>query len=171
MSIDYFYNYGLKKNAKTLLHIYDNSPFKNDALTKLIKKDYIRYIHDSRNLGYGRAHNKNLLRKNYSKSNTVFVVINPDITFDYLELFNYLENFVDSKYLCVAPLVKNDKGEIQYSAKKNPTLLSLILGRFKFLRFLKIFDNYQKIHLNLIKILNLYLIYFIQNYNFLLINY
>ena len=151
LDIDKFYNYGLKKNTKTLLNIYDNSPSINNDITKLIEKDYISYVHDSSNLGYGRAHNKNLLRKNFSKLNTVFIVVNPDITFNYIDLFNYLQNFLNSKYLCVAPLVINEKGEIQYSAKKNPTLLSLIIGRFNFLRSLKIFDNYQKLHLNQIR--------------------
>ena len=91
--IDNFYNYGLKKNTKTLLHIYDNSPSINNDMTKLIKKDYISYMHDGNNLGYGRANNKNLLRKNLSNSNTLFIVVNPDITFNYLDLFNYLQKF------------------------------------------------------------------------------
>ena len=49
------------------------------------------------------------------------------------------------------PFGINDKGETQYSAKKNPTLLSLLLGRFNFLSYLKIFDDYQKIHKNQMK--------------------
>ena len=64
LNIDEFYNFGLKKNTKTLLNIYDNSPFRNKKINKLIHKEYISYIHDSSNLGYGRAHNKNLLRRN-----------------------------------------------------------------------------------------------------------
>ena len=39
--IDNFYNYGLKKNTKTLLRVYDNSPSINNDITKLIAKDYI----------------------------------------------------------------------------------------------------------------------------------
>ena len=151
IDIDNFYNYGLKKNTKTLLHVYDNSPSINDDIIKLINKEYISYIHDSSNLGYGRAHNKNLLRRNIANLNTIFIVVNPDISFNYKDLFNYLQNFLNSQLLCVAPLVMNDKGETQYSAKKNPTLLSLILGRFNFLRSLKILDNYQRIHLNQIR--------------------
>ena len=102
-------------------------------------------------MGYGRAHNKNLLKINYSNSDTIFIIVNPDITFDYLELFNYLQIFLNSKYLCVAPLVINQTNEIQYSVKKNPTLLSLLIGRFNFLTSFKIFDDYQKIHLNKIR--------------------
>ena len=41
----------------------------------------------------------------------------------------------------------NQTNETQYSAKKNPTLLSLLIGRFNFLTSFKIFDDYQKIHL------------------------
>ena len=105
LDIDNFYNYGLKKNTKTLLCVYDNSPTINNDITKLIEKDYISYVHDRNNIGFGRAHNKNLLNINISKSNTIFIVVNPDITFNYLDLFNYLQNFLNSKYLCVAPLV------------------------------------------------------------------
>lgn len=148
VDVDKFYNFGLKNNIKTFFYIYDNSPFRNNDINKLINKEYISYKFDSSNLGYGRAHNKNLLKNNNSSSNTVFIVVNPDISFNYLDLFNYLHNFVESKYLCVAPLIVNERGEIQYSAKKNPTLLSLLIGRFKSLKSLKIFDNYQKIHVN-----------------------
>ena len=148
IDIDNFYNFGLKNNVKTFFHIYDNSPNRNNEINKIINKEYISYEFDCTNLGYGRAHNKNLLKKNNFNSNTVFIVVNPDITFDHLDLFYFLHNFIESKYLCVAPLIVNERGEIQYSAKRNPTLLSLLIGRFQFLRYIKIFNNYQKRHTN-----------------------
>ena len=42
----------------------------------------------------------------------------------------------------------NDKNKIQYSAKKDPTFLSLFLGIIYFLQKLKFFKNYNDWHTN-----------------------
>lgn len=151
LNINNFYNYGLKNDVRTYLSIYDNSPFRNNELSKLLNKKYIKYVFDKRNIGFGRAHNKNLLTNKNFDNNTVFIVVNPDITFDYIDLFNYLRSFNKSNNVCVAPLVVNEREQIQYSVKKNPTLLSLFIGRFKCLRALKKIDLYYKYHVNFIR--------------------
>ena len=146
--IDNFYNFALSQKISTELKIYDNSSKKKDSLEKYFKKHYIKYYLSSINIGFGKAHNMNLLQKKEICKDTVFIIINPDINFKYRELFDYLRSFMISNYLCVAPLILNENGKIQYSAKKNPTLLSLIIGRFKIFRNFYIFDKYYKSHIN-----------------------
>ncbi len=146
--IDDFYNFALPQKISTELKIYDNSPKIKDSFKNCLKKNYINYYLDSNNIGFGKAHNMNLLHKKEISKETVFIIINPDISFKYKELFDYLCSFIKSNYVCAAPLILNESGKIQYSAKKNPTLLSLILGRFKIFTKLYILDNYYKNHIN-----------------------
>ena len=49
---------------------------------------------------------------------------------------------------CAAPLIVNENDEIQYSVKKNPTILSLLLGRFKILQAFVPFKKYFQKHIN-----------------------
>ena len=149
--IDNFYNFALLQKVSTELKIFDNSPKRKNSLGKYLKKNYINYQVNTNNIGFGKAHNMNLLNKKEIIKDTVFIIINPDINFKYEELFDYLRSFIISNYLCVAPLILNENGRIQYSAKNNPTLLSLILGRFKFFRIFFILDMYYKKHINYYK--------------------
>ena len=146
--IDNFYNFALPQKIFTELKIYDNSPKRKYSLEKYLKKNYINYLLNTNNIGFGKAHNMNLLQKKEISKDTVFIIVNPDINFKYEELFDYLRLFILSNYVCVAPLILNENGKIQYSAKKNPTLLSLILGRFKIFKKFYILDNYYKNHIN-----------------------
>ena len=146
--IDNFHNFAIFENISSELRIYDNSPNKQDNFGKIFDKNYIKYFLDTRNIGFGQAHNMNLLHKEKQNSEEIFIIINPDISFNYKELFSYLKLFMVNKFVCVAPLILNNDEKIQYSAKKNPTLLSLIIGRFNFLRTIYIFDKYYKYHIN-----------------------
>ena len=56
----------------------------------------------------------NLLNKKEIIKDTIFIIINPDINFKYEELFDYLRSFIISNYVCVAPLILNESGKIQY---------------------------------------------------------
>ena len=49
---------------------------------------------------------------------------------------------------CAAPLIINEKSAIQYSAKKNPTIASLLIGRFKILFIFPFLKNYYLKHIN-----------------------
>ena len=46
----------------------------------------------------------------------------------------------------MTPLVRNQYKKIQYGVKRNPTILSLLLGRFTFLQKVKIFNRYMFFH-------------------------
>ena len=146
--IDNFHNFALTKNVYSELKIYDNSPKRKEQFKKKIAKSYINYEFNSSNIGFGRAHNMNLLNNEKKYKKEIFIIINPDIRFNYQELFFYLQLFNVNHFVCVAPLILNFNGKIQYSAKKNPTFLSLIIGRFHFLRDIYIFDKYYKYHIN-----------------------
>ena len=106
------------------------------------KKLVIVYNHKKENLGYGRGHNFNFNIISKSQIKYFFIAMNPDIKFksrDILPLFKYLKNL---NFSCAAPLIYLENGEIQYSAKKNPTFTSLLISRFQFISKIKFFHSY-----------------------------
>ena len=139
------------RHVKKLSHKYkiiiiENSFDKN--LANIVKQNYKNVdIYLRKNIGFGRGHNQNLLCINF-RPEDIYLITNPDITFNPYELFRYVEKFSISEYVCIAPLIKNPSGKVQYSVKKNPTVLSLLLGRFKILRKIRIFKNYYEDHIN-----------------------
>jgi GT2 family glycosyltransferase len=101
------------------------------------------------NVGFGAANNRNFLNVN-NPGESFFVVANPDISFgpdSLLKLFAWME--ACPNLACVAPLVLNPGNVIQFSAKKNPTILSLFIGKFAFLRRFPLFSSYDAWHRNL----------------------
>ena len=101
------------------------------------------------NVGFGSAHNKNfsVCRTN---PGDLFIVVNPDISFDpgdLLTLFEWVKKRPDAS--CIAPLILNPNGRLQPTAKHNPTFLSLLLGRFPFLKFFRCLYKYDFWHRNL----------------------
>ena len=132
-------------NFETKFLIFDNSP---TALKfKYHNFDFIKYLFNNKNIGFGKGHNYNLHSIDFKLSD-IYIVVNPDVIFNPIELLNYIKNFEKSIYVCSAPLIKNLKGNIQYSVKKDPSILSLFLGRFKILLRIKIFEDYYKDHIN-----------------------
>ena len=129
------------------LHIRDNSQsadakshFLNSLSSDFQSLD-IFYHHDSLNLGFGSGHNYNS-RKARLSSSDLFCIVNPDIYFESDELLRFLSWFVHSSSVCSSPLIVNNNDSIQFSCKRNPTFLSLLLGRFAFLRRANIFSSY-----------------------------
>ena len=124
------------------------SSFENNL--NLVKQFY--YTFHGRNLGYGKAHNFNLLKKSLIEENhpdDIYIIVNPDIVFESENLKKILFWYEKSKKVsCTAPLIYNNNKIIQYSAKKNPTFLSLLLGRLYFLQRIKIFKKYVFWHTN-----------------------
>ena len=102
------------------------------------------------NIGYGAANNRNFELLD-GCSDLLFVVCNPDITFTAKGLENLTAIFERGKgsLACVAPLINNLKGNVQYSVKKEPTVLSLILGRCSWLRIIPILSRYDFWHKNM----------------------
>jgi GT2 family glycosyltransferase len=100
------------------------------------------------NLGYGRAHNSNFAAAALEPDD-LFIVTNPDIHFDPADLIPLLDWMMSKpEAACAAPLVVGDDGAIQYSAKHNPTLLSLALGRFPCLKAVPGCRRYDRWHRN-----------------------
>lgn len=102
-----------------------------------------------KNVGFGAANNINF-ESNHSNEPFLFIVVNPDIEFQpgpLISLLNWLE---DKPYVsCVSPLILNYGEDIQYSAKHNPTALSLLIGRIGILKKISFFDRYDRWHRNL----------------------
>ena len=145
-SISYFEKLGENYNFKTHLFIHDNSP--NSLIENLIcRYKFIKYICNGKNIGFGNGHNSNLLNYAYESSD-IYIIVNPDIEFNSLCLIKFVQQFINSDSLCIAPLIRDSKGCIQYSAKTNPTILSLLLGRFKMLQKINIFKKYYIQHTN-----------------------
>ena len=140
-----FKRLAIKNNIEVNLLIFDNSRHK--LKLNLNEFGFIKYVFNNKNIGFGRGHNQNLLCINF-RPKDIYLITNPDITFNPYELFRYVEKFSISDYVCISPLIKNPSGKVQYSVKKNPTVLSLLLGRFKILRKIRIFKNYYEDHIN-----------------------
>ena len=107
------------------------------------------YALNSSNIGFGLGNNINFQSANLS-DNDIFIVVNPDTYFEASQLAPLLLWVVHNKNIsCAAPLLLNPSGSIQYSAKKNPTLLSLALGRLRFFCNIPILSKYDRWHKNM----------------------
>jgi GT2 family glycosyltransferase len=101
------------------------------------------------NIGFGRANNLNYRQASLSCKD-IFIVANPDVSFAPVDLVRLLDWLVSNPSVsCLAPLIVGSTGVIQYSAKKNPTVLSLLLGRFHCLTKLSFLCGYDSNHRNL----------------------
>ena len=137
---------------KVNLCVYDGSPADYSVPLKSDLLDYLQFVsltyQRGINIGFGSANNVNFLHCPPS-DRSFFIVVNPDISFsiDILEFFLWISR--QSKYSCVAPLILLRDGQIQFSAKKNPTFLSLLIGRLHWLKTYKVFSTYDKWHKNM----------------------
>ncbi len=133
------------KKYEVKTKIYDGS---SNGITNTIKGKIATELsaEEGENIGYGRGNNRNLLSE-ISKPEDIYIISNPDISFDCNEMEKIIDWYSKSEYACISPLIINHKKEIQYTAKKNPTILSLLAGRISILRrFKKIrqYDSNQK---------------------------
>jgi len=135
------------------LYVSDNSPETNSSFLTGIKQELGStpwyYFHNSSNIGFGLANNSNYVSSEFSDDD-LFIVANPDTYFDATQLAPLLLWVFHNKNIsCAAPLMLNSSGSIQYSAKKNPTLLSLVLGRLRFFCNIPILSKYDRWHKNM----------------------
>ena len=138
----------LRSNYHLSLLVYDATP---SVRSTIDLQAFLCLCHDLEciyrrgpNIGFGAANNRNFsLRCPIGES--LFLVCNPDISFEpsqLLPLFDFITSSEQS-LSCVAPLILNSDGAIQFSVKHNPTLLSLLASRVSFLRRLHIIDRYM----------------------------
>lgn len=139
------------------LSIYDNSKIplvtKQNFASILPSKIVCNYHNDGINIGFGAAHNFNFNSFQFlplDNSNCLFIPINPDISFSSVSFLSVLHWLSDrDDVVCCAPLIEDPSGSIQYSAKKNPTFLSLLAGRFSVLQSIPFVAGYMRNHANM----------------------
>jgi GT2 family glycosyltransferase len=102
------------------------------------------------NIGFGAGHN--LACNGSLQTPSILILANPDTSFNPHEIYPLIDWLHSRRgYSCIAPLVLLQNGEIQYTAKKNPTFLSLAVGRLGILKKLPILRSYDEWHRNLDK--------------------
>jgi GT2 family glycosyltransferase len=110
------------------LYLIDNSP--RDAARHLVSSPRIRYFHNGKNIGFGRAHNI-ALKEAMQNCVRYHLVLNPDVYFDkeaIPKLFRFMESNPDIGL--TMPKVLYPDGRLQRLCKLLPTPGGLILRRF-----------------------------------------
>ncbi|MEI6752670.1 MAG: glycosyltransferase [Paludibacter sp.] len=115
-----------KSELVSAIFLIDNSPKRNNEFEQLT----VDYIFNSKNLGYGTAHNI-AIQKTIKQNIPYHLVVNPDISFDVTILAKIL-HFMDSNpeigHLMPKVFYPND--EIQFLCKLLPSPFDLIFRRF-----------------------------------------
>ncbi len=109
------------------LLLVDNSPSRMDGFGE---KQYITYIFNGRNLGYGAAHNI-AIEWAIKAGADYHIVLNPDLQFEpdvIDELVSYANRHKSVGY--ILPKVIYPNGDLQYLCKLLPTPMDLIFRRF-----------------------------------------
>ena len=57
-------------------------------------------------------------------------------------MISFFSDKKNNDVVCLSPLIYNNFNKLQYSAKRNPTILSLLIGRFNFLEKINILKKY-----------------------------
>lgn len=125
--LDTFYRCLMESSIKPQLYVINNSP--RDLDHPLAREVAVRYIRNSRNLGYGSAHNVAL--RMILDSSEFHFVLNTDIQFGPLE-FEKMIGFMreNPEVGHVMPRVVYEDGSLQYLCKLLPTPADLFLRRF-----------------------------------------
>ena len=116
-----------KSDVVDVLYVIDNSPDKTE--NAYFALPWVRYIHSSKNIGYGAGHN---IALRYALSGSEYhFVINPDIYFEKNTLSLMLERIKqDAEIGLMMPKVVYPDGELQYLCKLVPTPFDLLIRRF-----------------------------------------
>jgi GT2 family glycosyltransferase len=133
----------LNTNLKVKLYLIDNSP--SDLFRSLSTDSRIEYYHNSKNIGFGAAHNI-AIKKALEINSNYHLVLNPDVYFDYgvVDLM-YKEMVNDLNIGMMMPKVLNIDGTIQYLPKLLPSPFNIILRKFKipkhiYLKFINLYE-------------------------------
>lgn len=125
----------LKTPLSKKLFLVDNSP--NNILERYFQNPQIEYIFVGKNIGFGRAHN--LVLNKIKTLSEFHLILNPDVAFKPTVLPKMIKKFRDdSTVSMISPQIISPEGKIQYTCRKNPTFLKLIIRR------LDIFKNYSE---------------------------
>jgi GT2 family glycosyltransferase len=126
-TIDCFLNIPFEKK----LYLIDNTPTK--FFEFVFNDDRVEYIGNEQNIGFGSAHNKIIAKL---KNNSGFhLVLNPDVSFKPGVIPNLiLELEKDKNIAMIAPKVLFLNGSHQYSCRRYPNVIELVVRRFYFLK-------------------------------------
>tara|TARA_R110002073_G_scaffold279026_1_gene443074 strand:+ start:352062 stop:352823 length:762 start_codon:yes stop_codon:yes gene_type:complete len=125
----------LKVPLTKKLYLIDNSP--TDRLKDRFKHPEIEYIFTGKNLGFGKGHN--LIIDKIHNAAEYHLILNPDISFEPEVLLTLIDQLKkDAAVTMVAPKVVYPDGELQYTCRKYPTMLELVVRR------MNIFKNYTQ---------------------------
>lgn len=116
----------LASHGSGQLTIIDNSPV--PALRAVFEDLPVNYRFLDENVGYGRGHNRAILRNPDSRYH---LILNPDIIIapeTISQLINFMDKNPDIGMVC--PKVLNEDGTIQHLNKRYPTVLDLFVRRF-----------------------------------------
>lgn len=130
-------------NCKLL--VYDNggsSRIQNKILLRISSDIEYRHTKSTDNIGFGAGHNRNY--KLLATAPDLFVITNPDIEFSSSIIAFFQECLSNHRIALAAPLIVDQRGTIQLSCKKNPTILSLMLGRFSCLQQFSYLRSYMR---------------------------
>ena len=106
------------------IYIIDNSE-KSDFTTKL--KD-IEYIKNTKNIGFGRAHN--LIIEKIKDNSDYHLVLNPDVEFTPDSIENLIYELQKNKEVAmISPRVNYPNGVLQYTCRMHPTGKEMISRR------------------------------------------
>ncbi|MGB0891023.1 MAG: glycosyltransferase [Flavobacteriaceae bacterium] len=131
-TINCFLNIELPKK----LYLIDNTSTKFYEYV-FVHKD-IEYIAVENNIGFGSAHNKVI--KEITNKSKFHLILNPDVSFKPNVVPNLIDKLdIEKSVSMIAPKVVFPNGEHQFSCRRYPTSLELIIRRTNFLK--PIFKN------------------------------
>ena len=106
------------------LYVIDNSPVPRTMPQGII------YIHNRKNIGYGKAHNI-AMHKTISEGVKYHLVLNPDIEIEQGALEQLLAKMNQDETIgLLMPQILNPEGEVQHLCKLLPHPLDLLIRRF-----------------------------------------
>ena len=136
------YNEDLEELKKTIncfltisltkkLYLIDNTLEKRFA--NIFNQDSIEYISVGKNIGFGSGHNRVL--KKIKEQSKYHLILNPDVLFKEKVIHNLIDTLKkDDSLAMIAPKVLFPDKSHQYSCRRYPSALELIIRRFTFLK-------------------------------------
>ena len=121
----------LKIPLQSKLYLIENTPIK--FYEYLFTDDRIEYIATEKNIGFGAAHN--LILHKIKENSDFHLVLNPDVFFNDSVVPNLITELKkDDDVIMIAPKVLFLNGAHQYSCRRYPSIIELVVRRFYFLK-------------------------------------
>ena len=126
-TIDSFLNTPISKK----LFLVDNSP--TEKLKIVANHPDVEYIFNEKNIGFGAGHNKVI--NTIKSASDYHLILNPDVSFATKVIPNLIQEIEKQNDVAmIAPKVIFPNGEHQYTCRKYPTFLELVVRRISLLK-------------------------------------